>query len=146
MQMEKVWVLISIWTSLVPRLFINKLMAWQLTRVQTVDLATLPWSVQYQSDFRTLHLTLGEYHLHHNYITVCSVTIDVSRGTLVLGMTVLFKLLLMAAWCATTTVAGDKMVSLQARTCSRVYSSVVLTNLKSVGHSYQVSSSVSDDR
>ena len=85
-------------------------MAWQLTRVQTVDLATLPWSVQYQSDFRTLHLTLGEYHLHHNYITVCSITIDVSRGTLVLGMTVLFKLLLMAAWCATTTVAGDKGV------------------------------------
>ena len=48
--------------SLIPRPFIKKRNTWQLTQV-------LSWSCQYQSDFRTLHVTVVEFQLHCKYIT-----------------------------------------------------------------------------
>ena len=84
--------------SLVPSLFQKTV--WQLTQVQCW--LPLPWSEQYQSDFRMFHVTVLEFQLCHKYITVCSITNipHLSRGTTSAWNNCLFKLLLLT-WYST---------------------------------------------
>ena len=85
-----------------------------LNRVQTVDFR---WDWQYQSDFRTLHVTVvncvinASQYSKHIYRTVPWYASTWNDGFVQTPSTDLF---------ATTTVPADNTVSLQARTCSRV--------------------------
>ena len=99
--------------SLVPSLFQKTV--WQLTQVQCW--LPLPWSEQYQSDFRMFHVTVLEFQLCHKYITVCSITNIPHRPVvpLTLGTTVCSN-----SFCWLGTVPIDKTISLEARTCSKV--------------------------
>ena len=75
-----------------PGCSLKKKMAWQLTRVHTVDFHCC-W--QYQSDIRILHVTFVEFQYY------CIINLS-QHIQLALGMTVLFECLLLL--CATTTV------------------------------------------
>ena len=75
----------------------------------------MPWSWQYLSDFRILQVIVVEFQLHLKHHSITNTASALNDG---------YVWTPSANLCATTTVAADKMVSLQTRNCLRVRASL----------------------